>query len=213
MKRFVTVALVLAAALPLLAGQRRVDLILDLEGVRRTGKADNTFTPDTLQFRPTFSTGGGLGGGVNWFFSDRISLEAKVAGLGSHLHVRTTGSDFVANVDLGTAQIYPISTILQWHMTEHGTLRPYLGAGGAHIIIRNINRRAGTINGVKFSDPTGFVVDVGLEVRLSPRWSLTGDARYIPIETNSRATFGGSGTPVRMHVKPLIVSFGTAYHY
>ena len=212
MKRFVTVALVLAAAWPL-AAQRRVDLILDLEGVRRTGKNDTTFTPNTLQFRPTFSTGGGLGGGVNWFFSDRLSLEAKVAGIGSHLHVRATGSDFVANIDLGTAQIYPINAILQWHMTEHGALRPYLGAGGAHIIIRNINRQAGIINGVKFDDPTGFVVDGGLELRLSPRWSFTGDARYIPIETNSHATFGGSGTSVRMHVKPLIVSFGTAYHY
>jgi outer membrane protein len=133
--------------------------------------------------------------------------------MGSHLRVRTVGSDFIANVDLGTAQIYPISAILQWHMTEHGTLRPYLGVGGAHIILRNINRRAGIINGVKFDDPTGLVVDGGLELRMSHRWSLSGDARYIPIETDSRAIFSGTSSSVKMQVKPLIVSFGIAYHY
>jgi outer membrane protein len=212
MKRLVTIALVLAAAIPL-AAQRRVDLILDLEGVRRTGKNDDTFAPGTLQFRPEFKTGGGLGGGVNWFFSDRLSMELKAAGFGSHLRVRATGSDFVTNIDLGTAQIYPISAILQWHMTEHGTLRPYLGAGAAHIILHNINRQAGVINGVSFQDPTGLVVDGGLELRMSPRWSLGADARYVPIESESRATFGGSNASVRMHVKPLIASFGIAYHY
>jgi outer membrane protein len=137
----------------------------------------------------------------------------KAAGFGSHLRVRSTGSDFITNVDLGTAQIYPITAILQWHMTEHGTLRPYLGVGAAHIILRNINKRAGIINGVEFDDPTGLVVDGGLEMRFSDRWSLTGDARYVPIETDSRAIFEGANAAVRMQVKPLIVSFGVAYHY
>jgi outer membrane protein W len=213
MRRVFAVLFLLAAATPLFA-QRRVDLIFDVEGVRRTGSTA-PFVPNTIQYLPAFGTGGGIGGGVDWFFSNRTSLELKVSALESRLRVRVTGSDFIANADLGNAQIYPVSLLLKWRMNEHAALRPWIGAGVAHIVLRNINNR--TFGDVKFQDPTGAVIDGGLELRLSKRLSLVGDARYVPIETSSTARFGvtqnAPGTSVDMHVKPLIVSFGVAYHY
>ena len=201
-----------AIALPV-AAQRRVDLLVDVEGVRRSESTRQQFVPGTTVFEPRFHTGGGLGGGVNWFFSDRMSLEAKVSALETNMVVHMSGSDNVASFEIGRAQIYPISAIVQWHMTEHGALRPYVGAGVSHIILRNIERNTGAFGGVRFEDPTGVVVDGGLEWRVSNRWGFTGDARYVPIETNSTATFIGTGSSIRMHVKPLIVGFGVAYHY
>jgi outer membrane protein W len=215
MRRVFAVLFLLMLAAPLLA-QRRVDLILDVEGVRRTG-SNSGFVPNSIQYMPSFGTGGGIGGGVDWFLSDRTSLEMKVAALESNLRVRVAGSDFIANADLGNAEIYPISLLLKWRMNEHAALRPWLGAGVAHIILRNINGKSGAVGGVRFQDPTGAVIDGGLEWSLSKRLSLVGDARYVPIETSAHASFtaapGASGTTVQMHVKPLIVGFGIAYHY
>jgi len=213
MKQVASIVLLVAFTVPV-AAQRRVDLLVDAEGVRRTGGNEFIhFEPLTTRFDPSFQTGGGIGGGVNWFFSDRVSLELKVAALESRLMVRAFGLDNVANISLGHAYIYPITAIAQWHMTEHGAIRPYVGAGVAHIILHNVNHRGGLIGGIDFKDPTGVVVDGGLEWRVSPKWSFTGDARYVPIETNSAATFVGTGSSIRMHVKPLIASFGVAYHY
>lgn len=199
-------------AAPLLA-QRHFDLLLDAEGAHRTG-TNTDFTPG-VRYDPQFSNGGGIGGGINWYFTDRVSLEAKVAALQTHMRVRSIGSDFVATADLGHAQIYPITAVLQWHMLEHGAIRPYLGAGVGHIIVRNINKQIGPTGagGIKFQDPTGLVVDGGLEARLSKRLGLTADARYIPVETSSRATFIGTTSSVVVHERPLIVSFGIAYHF
>src|SRR3989442_14610608 len=133
MKHFVLSALILATAAPLLA-QRRVDLFFDVEGVRRSSKRKD-FTPG-IRFEPSFNAGGGVGGGANFFFSDRVSLEGKVSGLGTKMHVRVVGSDFVALADLGYAQIYPISAVLQWHMLERGVMRPYVSAGVSHVVLR-----------------------------------------------------------------------------
>lgn len=211
MCRVVAVVLLILAAVPSFA-QRHVDFFLDAEGVRRTG-TNQDFTPGVTRYDPSFTEGGGLGGGVNWFFSDRVSLELKAAGLVSHLRVRTMGSDFVATADLGDAQIYPITALVQWHLLEHGTFRPWLGAGVGHFVIRNINERIGFAGtGIHFEDPTGFVVDAGTEVRMSKRFGLTADARYVPLETSARATIVGTPASVQMHVRPLIVGFGVVYH-
>jgi outer membrane protein len=210
MKQFVVCVIAVAAAMPAMA-QRGVSLFVDAEGVRRSSKTQ--FEPNVVQYEPKFNTGGGVGGGINWFFTDRVSLEMKAAALRSHLHIRQTGSDFVTVGDLGYAQIYPITALLQWHMLEGTAIRPYIGAGAGHVIVRNIEKRAIGLTGVRFQDPTGLVIDGGLELSLSKRWSLLGDARYTPIETHSRVTFGGTTSTARIDVKPLVVSTGIALRF
>jgi outer membrane protein W len=210
MKSVVVIAVALVT-LPLFA-QRRLDVFFDFEGVRRTGKATN-FTGGT-RFEPSFQSGGGIGGGFNLFVSDRLSFEAKVAALETKSRIRVVGSDFIATADLGWAQIYPISAVMQWHLLEHGTIRPYIGAGVVHTILRNINERFGpSATGVHFKDPNGLVLDGGLEFNVARRWKLLADARYVPIETKSRTTFPGTTSTVDLSVRPAIVSFGLGYRF
>jgi len=209
-KLLFALALTLVAA-PLMA-QRRVDLIFDVEGVRQNSKPSE-FTPNETRFEPRFSTGGGLGLGINWFFSDRLSLEAKAAAIESSVRVRISGSDYLTFADLGHAQIYPMTAILQWHLNEHGAIRPYLGAGGSYTILRNIEKKSNGFSGVNFKDPIGLVLDGGLEWRLSTKWGLNADVRYVAIETSSRATFVGTRSTVELDSRPLIASAGIVYHF
>jgi outer membrane protein W len=210
MKHLIACSIVIAFAVPGSA-QRRVDLFVDAEGVHRSGRT--VFEPNVVQYEPRFDNGGGIGGGLNLFLSDRVSIEVKVAALKSRLHIRRTGSDFVTVGDLGFAQIDPITALLQWHMLERASLRPYVGIGAGHVILRNIEKRSGGVSGARFKDPTGLVVDGGLEISLSRRWSVLGDARYTPIETHSRVTFLGTGSSAQIDVKPLVVSTGIAFRF
>ena len=213
MKRLVLLLLAGFVAMPIFA-QRGVDLILDVEGVRRTGRTTN-LSPGTEHFSPEFSNGWGAGAGVNVWLSDRLSIEAKASGFRSGLHVTTVGSDFVGQLDLGHAQIYPIMALLQWHPVEHGTVQPYIGAGGAHIILKDVNRQIGTSGavGLHFNDPTGLLLDAGLRLHISNKWDAVGDVRYVPVETRGETTFPGTGSSVRLQVKPLIAGFGVAYRF
>lgn len=211
-----TICLPLLAVLlaPPLFAQHGVDLLLDAEGVRRTGDVSG-FTPGTQRFTPDFTNGWGAGAGLNWWLSDRVSLEAKASGFRSRLHVTTAGSDFVTEFDLGHAQVYPIMAVLQWHPVEHGTFQPYIGAGAAHIILKNVNEQIGStgVRGIEFSDPTGLLLDAGLRLHISNKWDAVADVRYMPVETHGKTTFTGTNASVRLEVKPLIAGFGVAYRF
>lgn len=208
MKKLMLLSLLLFAA-PLLA-QDRIDLLFDLEGARPASTV-KSFTPG-VQYIPTFDTGGGLGVGINWFFGNRVSLETKIARIGSRTQLTVVADDFIAHADLGTEQIYPISAMLQWHVLERGAIRPYVGAGAVYTLLRNIERPvSSTGSGVKFKDPVGLLIGGGLEWSLSKQWSLYGDARYVPIATRARATIVNTTSVTEFNTKPLIISTGIAY--
>jgi len=191
-----------------------VDLILDVEGIRRTGETTEV-APGTLQFFPDFSNGWGAGGGVNVWLSDRVSFEAKASAFRTRMRVTTYGSDFVINADLGHARLYPIMGVLQWHPVENGTFRPYIGVGAAYIILENLNERIGSTSasGIEFNDPFGLLLDAGVRIQISDRWAAAGDVRYVPVETHGRTTFPGTPAAVRLGVKPLIAGFGVVYKF
>jgi outer membrane protein W len=211
MKHVVALFFAVATAAPALA-QRHVMIFVDSEGVRRSNKIE--FQPNVITYEPRFDTGGGVGGGLNFFFGgERVSLETKVAALESRLHLRRTGSDFVTVADLGYAQIYPITAILQWHMLEGTAFRPYIGAGAGYIILRNIKKDTFGLTGVNFGNPVGLVVDGGVELSFSKRWSILADARYTPIESKSHVTFLGVNSEAEIRVRPLIVSAGIGFRF
>ena len=206
MKHLVILTLLLAPCITVRADDG-IDIIIDAEGVRRTGTSGD-FSPGT-RFIPTFATGGGIGGGMNFELSDHVSLEGKLAAMESHLRVRNAASDFVVTADLGKEQIYPATLLLQWRTTSHGTFRPYVGAGVGHVVLRNI--RLGNGTEVRFKDPTGLVLDAGFKLALTKRFFASADLRYLPVETSSRANFGGGST--ELNVRPLIGAFGIAWHF
>ena len=208
MRRF-TLFLWLLFALPL-AAERRLDLIVDVEGVHRQN--DFQGQPGDITYNPEFDNGGGIGVGLNWELSSRTSLEFKAAVLASQMQVTITGEDFVGVADIGYVTMVPLSAVIQWHPVEHGSLQPYIGAGVVHVFLEDIEQTL-TQPRTEFTNTTGLVLDAGLRIPFSKRWSFAGDIRYIPVETSGSVRFANQSTEGEMHVRPLIVGFGVAYHF
>jgi outer membrane protein len=185
-----------------------VEILVDAEGVHRQSGADTAVSA----YRPEFDNGGGLGVGLNWFFTGRMSLEVKAAVLATEMRLRSVQGDFVGTVTVGSVNMIPVTALVQWHPFEEGALRPYVGAGVAHIFVEDIDAE-GLVPRTDFSNPTGLVLDGGVRFSLSSRWSLTGDARYVPIETSGSVRFGNSDSEADLDVRPLVVGFGVAYRF
>jgi outer membrane protein len=206
MKRLV---FLLFAALSAFAGD--VEIIVDAEGVHRQSDIDADRTGTF--YEPEFDNGGGLGVGVNWFMTGRVSLELKAAVLASDMQIRIVDGDFVGKVNVGYVNMVPVTAVVQWHPFEDGVaLRPYVGAGVAHVFLEDVAEE-GLVPRTEFSNTTGLVLNAGLRVSVSKRWSLAGDVRYVPVETSGRVRFANQETESDLDVRPLIVGFGIVYHF
>jgi len=200
----------LLPASPLIA-QRRMSVIVNVEGVRSDRAVQ--FEPNQVVYEPQFEKGGGAGIGINWFLSGRVSIEAKASALSSRLRLRRTGNDFFA-ADLGRARIYTVGAVLQWHMLNAGpAIQPYLGVGVGRVLLQDVEKRTLDIGGIEFDNPTGLILNAGTMIGLSKRWSALADVRYTPIETQARARFVGTDAVTEIDVKPLILSLGLAWHF
>jgi len=200
-------------AFPVLA-QERVDLLFDLEGVHRTGGTESAIGSGGVAYTPKFDNGGGIGGGVNWFFSSRVSLELKIAALLSSGRIGVSaGPDFVGVIKLDDNQIYPITAVMQWHPFEKGSLRPYFGAGVSYVVLKDVEASDLTPE-IEFDDPAGLVLNAGVRLVTSKRWGFFGDVKYIPLETSGQVRFGDAEpAEADFDVQPLVVGFGIAYHF
>src|SRR5260370_31657231 len=98
--RSVVVIVVALVTFPAFA-QRRIDVFIDGEAVRRTGNV-TSFSTGT-RFEPSFRSGGGIGGGFNLFVSNRLSFEAKVAALATKARLRVGRNAFLPLADLCSA--------------------------------------------------------------------------------------------------------------
>lgn len=212
MKRTAVLLFAMVMTLPL-AAQRRVDLLVDVEGVYRQSGIDPGDA--TAIYTPQFETGGGIGAGVNVWMTGRVSLEMKAAVLASEMELRFIDGDAVSVLDVGFVNMIPLSAVVQWHPFEEGAIRPYFGAGVVYVIMQDIEQRELTPR-TEFGGDAGLLLNAGLRIPLSKRFALTADARYVPVETRGSVRFGDDeieGTAGDLDVRPLVVGFGVAYTF
>ncbi len=76
---------------------------------------------------------------------------------------------------IGTAEIWPVNLILQYHFTRDGAIRPYLGAGVNYTRFDKVEVLGGNPDVDKNS--VGPVAQVGLDIPIGDRFLINVDAK------------------------------------
>lgn len=217
LRTILTALALVACASPLLAQQGRFDVLVTGQWVNRIGGDDSRQLAPGETFRAEFETGSGLGFGLNYFFADQWSLEVKGAAFRSGLQLRGQGSDFSYVLDLGGANIFPVTALLQHHFKRRGSWEPYVGAGISYIIVQDVESDRLEQLGVErleFGEQSGLVAAVGSSFWFADSWAVIGDLRYVPISSEAETRFVGTEpTSSDFEVTPLIVSAGIRYSF
>lgn len=119
------------------------------------------------------------------------------------------------DVDLGTLGLDIYSATARVHFGAARRLSAFAGAGGALVVIGNLDDQFGDEVEAEFDNETTFVVEGGLRYRFRPRIFLELSAAYVPIEGKPKIRIAHSAyaLPDKVGIDPLIVSLGASWRF
>jgi outer membrane protein len=142
---------------------------------------------------------------LTYMFTDNIGLELLAAYPFEHdISIESLG-------EIGDAKHLPPTLSLQWHFTQFGAFKPYIGAGVNWTYFFDEDTR-GAVEGadLDLDDSWGAAFQVGVDYNITDKWFINGSVRYIMIETTAEV----DGTDVGdVTIDPWLLGAHVGYRF
>ncbi len=112
---------------------------------------------------------------ITYFFTPNIAAEL-VLGVTRH-HIN--GAATLAGTDVGRVWLLPPTLMLQYHFTNFGNFKPYVGAGVNYTFFFSEKAAGGTITQFSVEDSFGFALQAGFDLMLDRHWGLNFDVKKL----------------------------------
>ena len=141
---------------------------------------------------------------ISYFFTPNIAAELVLT-YPQDVDIQTS-----ALGKIGKVQALPPSLLVQYHFTELGAFKPYVGLGVNYTIFtkKSFDTALGTVSVDRAS--FGFAAQVGADYKLDKNWSLNVDAKYIQMDTDVK--LGGSKIG-KLDLNPVTWGIGVGYRF
>lgn len=137
---------------------------------------------------------------VSYFFNKNVAAELI-------LTVPQKQKVFAGAADIGTFKQLPPTLLMQYHFTDLGAYKPYVGAGINYTKISSVNLTTGhTLD----SHSWGGALQAGVDIPLDKNWSLNFDVKKIYIKTDVYSGGSNAGT---LKLNPVAASVGIGYRF
>jgi outer membrane protein len=112
---------------------------------------------------------------------------------------------------LGAVDFGPVILSGIYRLPERLRIRPYIGAGVAHVFI--LGNHDATVTRLKVHDNWGFVLQAGFEFRLNRSWGLFVDYKRLWLFLNAEGLLAKAPVRARETLDPDLVSVGLKFHF
>jgi outer membrane protein len=141
---------------------------------------------------------------ITYFFTKNIAAELVLT-YPQRVDVRSGQNS------LGTVTALPPTLLAQYHFTDFGPLKPYVGAGVNYT--RFGSRNLGSANAFSVETSSiGYAAQVGADYMLTKNWGINLDVKYLQIKTDviDNNTNASAGT---LKLSPIATSVGVTYKF
>ena len=200
--------LMLFAALPLLAqdsGGRKKQLTVWASKV----EVDETDFED--DFATDYDSDTSFGVSANMYFTPHFSAEVSVFSLRSQAQLLLDGG---APLDLGHADLTPVTLGAQFHVLGNSRFDPYIGAGAAYVIaddFHSADLESVGLGSIEIDNKASYYLNAGVAIEIVRGLGIALDARKIHFDTTSRSTV--TGVEQDLDLSPLVISGGLRFRF
>lgn len=158
---------------------------------------------------------------ITYFFNKNIAAELILA-VTPHdvkvVNVTVPGALADATIDLGDVWLLPPTLTMQYHFTEMGQFKPYVGVGVNATLFFNEDEGA-VADGINYDSSIGPALQAGFDYDLDGLpggWAVNADVKKIWINTDVTVDFTtvlGTTVKADVDIDPLVIGVGMGYKF
>ncbi|MCQ0988657.1 OmpW/AlkL family protein [Jiella marina] len=145
---------------------------------------------------------------ISYYFTDNIAAELI---LGTTYANVTGDGSLTAMERVGKTWLLPPTLTLQYHFTNFGKFKPYVGAGGTYAIF--YNQDADGVDDLDIDNTFGAALQVGFDYMIDENWGWNVDVKKIFLEPDFEVKVGGATLSGKAKLNPWIIGTGVTYRF
>ncbi|WP_031247323.1 OmpW family protein [Mesorhizobium sp. LNJC394B00] len=145
---------------------------------------------------------------ISYFFTDNIATELI---LGT-TYANIDGQGTIGGLGkIGKVWLLPPTLTLQYHFTDLGAFKPYVGAGVNYTIF--YNQDAGSADALKVKNTFGTALQVGFDYMVDQHWGVNFDVKKLFLKPDFDVTVDGAKLTGKAELDPWLIGAGLTYRF
>ncbi|PZA10310.1 OmpW family protein [Rhodopseudomonas palustris] len=147
---------------------------------------------------------------ITYFFTKNIAAEL-ILGVTRH---SVSGDGSLTGIDVGKAWLLPPTLTLQYHFTEFGAFKPYVGAGVNYTFFFSQSAACCTVIDSHLKDAFAPAVQIGFDYMIDQHWGFNVDVKKLWLRPEWSGTLA-NGTPItgKVNLDPWLIGTGITYRF
>lgn len=148
---------------------------------------------------------------ISYFFTKNIAAELILGT--SHHNIK--GKNALAGTKIGSTWALPPTLTLQYHFTDFGAFKPYIGAGVNYTLFYGENPvQANGFTNLRIQSAAGLAAQVGFDYMIDRNWGLNVDVKKLYLRPIAKGNMGGAPTiKAKVELDPWIIGVGVTYKF
>lgn len=145
---------------------------------------------------------------ISYYLTDNIAAELILGTTYANIY----GDDTIAGLGkIGKTWVLPPTLTLQYHFTDFGAFKPYVGAGVNYTMFYNQSGAAASDLNVK--DSFGAALQVGADYMVNDHWGVNFDVKKLFLRPEYETTIGGNAYTGKAKLDPWLIGAGVTYRF
>ncbi|MER8906031.1 OmpW family protein, partial [Mesorhizobium sp. M0772] len=145
---------------------------------------------------------------ISYYFTDNIATELILGT--TYANIEGQGA-IGALGNVGKVWLLPPTLTLQYHFTNFGAFKPYVGAGVNYTIF--YNQDAGSANTLKVNNTFGTALQVGFDYMVDQHWGVNFDVKKLFLKPDFDVTVDGAKLTGKAALDPWLIGAGVTYRF